>query len=70
MLRCTLVDAEEEDAVAGEEFAAVRPGDGADHVLPAGERLDQRVRRLVGRFRRRRVDDGDHQVGPLRERAD
>ena len=60
-------DAEEEDAVAGEEFAAVRPGDGADHILAGGERLDQRVRRFVRRFRRLRVDDRDDQVGALRE---
>ena len=31
------------------------------------QRLDQRVRRLLRAFRRRRVDDGDDQVGPLRE---
>ena len=62
-----VVDAEEENAVAGEELAAVRPGDGADHVRPVGERVDQRVRRLVRRFRRRPVDDDDHQVRPLRE---
>ena len=52
---------------AGEEFAAVRPADGADDIRLRGQRLDQRVRRLVGRFRRRRVDDGDDQVGPLRK---
>ena len=62
-----VVDAEEENAVAGEELAAVRSGDGADHIRPVGERVDQRVRRLVRRFRRRPVDDDDHQVGPLRE---
>ena len=60
-----LSDAEEQDSVAGEEFAPVRPGDGADHVFPVGQRADQRVRRLVGCFRRRPVDDGDHEVGPL-----
>ena len=62
-----VVDAEEQDAVAGEEFAAVRPADGADHICLRGERRDQRIRRLVGPFRRRRVDDRDDQVGPLRE---
>ena len=51
-----VVDAEEQDAVAGEEFAAVRPADGADHMGLRRQRLDQRVRRLVGRFRRRRVE--------------
>ena len=60
-----LGDAEEQDSVAGEKFAPVRPGDGADHVLPVGQRAGQRIRRLVGRFRRRPVDDGDYQVRAL-----
>ena len=62
-----VVDAEEEHAVAGEELAAVRPGDGADNPFLIRQRVDQGVRRLVGRFRRRRIDDDDHQIGPLRE---
>ena len=60
-----LGDAEEQDSVAGEKFAPVRPGDGADHVLPVGQRAGERIRRLVGRFRRRPVDDGDYQVRAL-----
>ena len=61
------VDALEEDAVAGEEFAAVGPADRPDHVRPSGKRLGQSGGRLVGCFRRRRVDDRDDPVGPLRE---
>ena len=45
-----VVDAEEQDSVAGEEFAAVRPADGADHIRLRRQRLDQRIRRLVGRL--------------------
>ena len=62
-----VVGAEKQGAFAGEEFAAVRPADVADDVGARGQRLGQRVRRLVCRFWRRRVDDRDDQVGPLRE---
>ena len=61
------VEAEEEDAVAGEELAAVGPADRPDHVRPSGKRLGQSGGRLVGCFRRRRVDDRNDPVGPLRE---
>ena len=61
------VDGLEEDAVAGEELAAVGPAHGADHVRLGRERVGQRRRRLLGCFRRRRVDDRDDPVGPLGE---
>ena len=62
-----VIDAEEEDAVAREEFAAVRPGDGARHSLLIDQRFGQRVRRLVGRFGSLPVDDRDQLVGSLRK---
>ena len=63
-----LVDGKKEEAVAREELAAVGASDGADHVRARRKVLDQRVRRLVGSLRGRRIDDGDDQVGRLGER--
>ena len=62
-----VIDAEKQDSVAGEEFAAVRPSDGAEEIRLRGQRFGQRVRRFVGAFRCRPVDDRDDQIGPLRE---
>ena len=61
------VDALEEDAV----LAKNSPPSGRATVRITsdlrGKRIDQRGGRLVGCFRRRRVDDRDDPVGPLRE---
>ena len=62
-----VLDAEEQDSLAGEEVAAVRPRDGAEKIRLGGQRFGQRVRRFVGAFRCRPVDDRDDQVGPLRK---
>ena len=62
-----VVEAAEENAVAGEERAAVGPAHGADHVRLGRERVRQRRGRLFGALGRRRVDDRDDPVGPLGE---
>ena len=62
-----VVDAAEQNAVAREELAAVRPGHGADHVRLCRERVGQRRSRLFGALGGRRVDDRDDPVGPLGE---
>ena len=65
-----LVDREEEDAVPCEKLAAIGSPDGADHLRARRKVVHQRIRRLIGGFRRRAVDDGDDEVGPLGERLD
>ena len=65
-----LVGGEEEDAVPGEELAAIGLGDGADDVRTTRKVFHQCVRRLIGRFRSRRVDNRYDLVDPLRERPD
>ena len=62
-----VVDAAEQNAVAGEELAAVGPGHGADHVRLGRERVGQRRGRLFRALGRRRVDDRDDPIGPLGE---
>ena len=65
MLRCTSATLRNRIPLRAKNSPPSGRVDGADHVLPVGQRADQRVRRLVGRFRRRPVDDGDHEVSPL-----
>ena len=62
-----LVDAQEQDAVPGEEFAAVGASDRAGDARLGREIGRQRRGRFVGGFGRRRVDHGDDLVGALRE---
>ena len=63
------VDGLEENAVAREELAPVRPGHGADQVRLRRQRIGQRRGRLLGCFRRRRVYYRDDPIGPLREKV-
>jgi len=61
------LDAEEENAVAGEELTAVRTADAADHLRTRRKVARERSRCLVGGFGRRGVDDGNDLIGSLRE---
>ena len=60
-----LVGGEEEDAVPGEELAAIGLGYGTDDVRTTRKVFHQCVRRLTGRFRSRRVANRYDLVDPL-----
>src|SRR4029077_14869522 len=62
-----LVQGEEEDAIALKELAAIETADVTDYVRSRQKLVHQRVSRIIGGFRRRRVDNGDDLIDPLRK---
>ena len=62
-----LVQTEQEDAVALEEFATVGTADAADHVRTRGKPVNQDLGGVIGAFRRTRIDDRNDLVDPLRK---